>query len=140
MVDNSDPTKPYMISVFPVPEPPEGFGWDNFCDRPGRFGPHNSNNEIHNPDVAQPGNLIHLAYFNAGVRLYDISDPRLVKEVGWFLPADPSEPKRSQSGMLPISITQEVMIDTRGNVFISESSGLYILRNSGEFAGTSTDY
>jgi hypothetical protein len=56
------------------------------------------------------------------------------------LPADPAEPKRSQSGMLPISITQEVMIDTRGNVFISESSGLYILRNSGEFAGTSTDY
>jgi hypothetical protein len=135
MVQNADPAKPYMISVFPVPETPPGFAWDNFCDRPGRFGPHNTNNEIHNPDVAQPGDLIHLAYFNAGVRVYDISEPLLPKEVGWFLPGDPKTPKRSQSGLLPISITQEVLIDTRGNIYISESSGLYILRNSGDLEG-----
>jgi hypothetical protein len=116
-------------------ESPPGFAWDNFCDRPGRFGPHNTNNEIHNPDVAQPGDLIHLAYFNAGVRVYDISEPLLPKEVGWFLPGDPKTPKRSQSGLLPISITQEVLIDTRGNIYISESSGLYILRNSGDLEG-----
>jgi len=135
MVQNADPTNPYMISVFPTPEPPPGYGWDNFCDRPGRFGPHNTNNEIHNTDVAQPGDLIHLAYFNAGVRVYDISEPRLPAEVGWFLPADPKTPKRSQSGLLPISITQEVLIDTRGNIFISESSGLYVLRNSDDLEG-----
>lgn len=135
MIQNADPTNPYMISVFPVPEPPPGYGWDNFCDRPGRFGPHNTNNEIHNTDVAQPGDLIHLAYFNAGVRVYDINDPFLPKEVGWFLPGDPATPKRSQTGLLPISITQEVLIDTRGNIYISESSGLYILRNSGELKG-----
>ena len=135
MVQNADPTKPYMISVFPTPEPPPGYGWDNFCDRPGRFGPHNTNNEIHNDDVAQPGDLIHLAYFNAGLRVYDISEPRLPREVGWFLPGDPETPKRSQSGLLPISITQEVLIDTRGNIFISESSGLYVLRNSGDLEG-----
>ena len=135
MVQNADPTRPYMISVFPTPAPPQGYEWDNFCDRPGRFGPHNTNNEIHNTDVAKPGDLIHLAYFNAGVRVYDISEPRLPAEVGWFLPADPKTPKRSQSGLLPISITQEVLIDTRGNIFISESSGLYVLRNTGDLEG-----
>ena len=135
MVQNADPTRPYMISVFPTPAPPQGYEWDNFCDRPGRFGPHNTNNEIHNTDVAKPGDLIHLAYFNAGVRVYDISELRLPAEVGWFLPADPKTPKRSQSGLLPISITQEVLIDTRGNIFISESSGLYVLRNSGDLEG-----
>jgi len=135
MVQNADPTKPYMISVFPVPKPPPGYAWDNFCDRPGRFGPHNTNNEIHNDDVAQPGDLIHLAYFNAGIRVYDISEPRLPAEVGWFLPGDPATPKRSQSGLLPISISQEVLIDIRGNIFVSESSGLYVLRNSGELKG-----
>ena len=135
MVQNADPTRPYMISVFPTPAPPQGYEWDNFCDRPGRFGPHNTNNEIHNTDVAKPGDLIHLSYFNAGVRVYDISEPRLPAEVGWFLPADPKTPKRSQSGLLPISITQEVLIDTRGNIFISESSGLYVLRNSGDLEG-----
>ena len=135
MVQNADPTRPYMISVFPTPAPPQGYEWDNFCDRPGRFGPHNTNNEIHNTDVSKPGDLIHLAYFNAGVRVYDISESRLPAEVGWFLPADPKTPKRSQSGLLPISITQEVLIDTRGNIFISESSGLYVLRNSGDLEG-----
>ena len=135
MVDNSDPTNPYMISVFPVPKPPADYPWANFCDRPGRFGPHNTNNEIHNPDVKQPDDLIHLAYFNAGVRVYDIGDPYLPAEVGWFLPGDPATPKRSQTGMAPISITQEVLIDTRGNIFAVDSAGIYILRNSGELAG-----
>ena len=137
MVQNADPAKPYMMSVFPTPDPPAGYEWDNFCDKPGRFGPHNTNNEIHNEDVLQPEDtdLIHLAYFNAGVRVYDISEPRLVKEVGYFLPADPATPKRSQSGMLATTISQEVLIDTRGNIYVSESSGIYILRNSGELEG-----
>jgi len=135
MIDNSDPTNPYMISVFPTPKPPADYPWANFCDRPGRFGPHNTNTEIHNPDVAPPGNLIHLAYFNAGVRVYDISDPRLPTEVGWFLPGDPATPKRSQTGMAPLSITQEVLIDTRGNIFAVDSAGIYVLRNSGALAG-----
>jgi hypothetical protein len=135
MVQNADPTKPYMMSTFPIPEVPEGFAWDNFCDRPGRFGPHNINNEIHNQDVMPPNELIHMAYFNAGVRVYDISEPRLPKEVGWFLPGDPETPKRSQSGYLPISITQEVLIDTRGNIFTSGATGMYVLRNSGDLEG-----
>jgi len=134
MVQNADPTKPYMMSTFPIPEVPEGFAWDNFCDRPGRFGPHNMSNEIHNQDVMQPNDLIHLAYFNAGVRVYDIAEPRLPKEVGWFLPADPKTPKRSQSGYMPISITQEVLVDTRGNIFTSGAAGMYVLRNSGDLA------
>jgi hypothetical protein len=134
MVQNADPTKPYMMSTFPIPEVPEGFAWKNFCDRPGRFGPHNMSNEIHNQDVMQPNDLIHLAYFNAGVRVYDIAEPRLPKEVGWFLPADPKTPKRSQSGYMPISITQEVLVDTRGNIFTSGATGMYVLRNSGDLA------
>jgi len=135
MVQNADPAKPYMMSTFPIPEVPEGFAWSNFCDRPGRFGPHNINNEIHNQDVKQPDDLVHMAYFNAGVRVYDISEPRLPKEAGWFLPGDPETPKRSQSGYLPISITQEVLIDTRGNIFTSGATGMYVLRNSGDLEG-----
>ncbi len=134
MVQNADPTKPYMMSTFPIPKVPDGYAWDNFCDRPGRFGPHNVNNEIHNQDVMQPNDLIHLAYFNAGVRVYDVNEPRLPEEVGWFLPGDPATPKRSQSGYMPISITQEVLIDTRGNIFTSGATGMYVLRNSGELA------
>ena len=31
----------------------------------------------------------YLTYFNAGLRVYDISDATLPKEVAWFLPPDP---------------------------------------------------
>lgn len=134
MVQNADPTKPYMMSYMPIPDVPEGYDWDNFCDKQGRFGPHNVNNEIHNQDVMQPNDLIHLAYFTAGIRVYDIGEPRLPREVGWFLPADPATPKRSQSGYYPVAITQEVLIDTRGNIFTSGAAGMYVLRNRGELA------
>lgn len=134
MVQNADPAKPYMMSYMPIPDVPEGYAWENFCDKQGRFGPHNVNNEIHNQDVMQPNDLIHLAYFTAGIRVYDIADPRIPKEVGWFLPADPTTPKRSQSGYHPVAITQEVLIDTRGNIFTSGAAGMYVLRNSGDLA------
>src|SRR5262249_41320178 len=131
MIDNSDMTKPMMISVFPPPRPPAGSPWKNFCDKPGRFGPHNVNTEIHNPDVAQNGNLLHVAYFTAGMQVYDISDPRLPTNVGYFMPPEPDHPERSQSGMLQTSISQETLTDKRGNIFLLESGGLWALKDTG---------
>ncbi len=135
MIDNSDKTKPMMISVFPPPRPPAGSPWKNFCEKPGRFGPHNVNTEIHNVDVAQDNNILHVAYFNAGMQVYDISDPRLPTNVGYFQPPEPDHPERSQSGMLATSISQETLTDTRGNIFLLESGGIWVLHDSGALAG-----
>jgi hypothetical protein len=131
MMDNSDPAHPELISIFPVPRPPKNSPWKDFCEKPGRFGPHNVSTEIHNPDVEKPGDLIHVAYFNAGLRVYDIHDARLPTETGWFLPPEPSEPRRSQSGMLTTSISQDTLTDTRHNVYLLESGELWILRDTG---------
>lgn len=131
MMDNSDPAHPRLISVFPVPRPPKNSPWKDFCEKPGRFGPHNVNTEIHNPYVEKPGDLIHVAYFNAGLRVYNIHDPRLPTETGWFLPPDPSEPRRSQSGMLATSISQDTVTDTRHNIYLLESGEIWILRDTG---------
>lgn len=135
MVDNSDPKAPMMMSVFPTPRPPADSPWKNFCEKPGRLGPHNVNTEIHNPDVAPPSDLLHVAYFTAGMRVFDIKDPRLPTEVGWFLPAEPDHPTRSQSGMLQTSISQETLTDARGNIFLMESGGLWALKDTGALAG-----
>ena len=41
IVDVADETHPRLISLFPLPRPPEDAPFRNFCERGGRFGPHN---------------------------------------------------------------------------------------------------
>jgi fructose-1,6-bisphosphatase I len=45
------------MSLFPLPVPSKGAPYKNCCEKGGRFGPHNVNQEIHLPDVEKPGNL-----------------------------------------------------------------------------------
>jgi LVIVD repeat len=96
LIDNKDRSKPQLISLFPVPRPPKEAPYKDFCDKGGRFGPHNVSQEIHSPDVQKPGNMIYIAYFNAGLRAFDISDPHLPTEMSWFIPPErPDAPKFS---------------------------------------------
>ena len=43
LIDNRNPARPRLISLFPVPIPPKGAPYKNFCEKGGRFGPHNVN-------------------------------------------------------------------------------------------------
>ncbi len=128
MIDIADPAKPRLLSVFPLPVPPKGAPYTDFCDKGGRFGPHNTNLEYHLPDVEKQGDLIYLTYFNAGLRIFDIKDPRLPKEVGWFIPPAPTK----RIGPLPAKLvnqTEDVLVDRRGNIYITDKQwGLFVLR------------
>jgi hypothetical protein len=84
------------------------------------------------PDVEKQRDLIYLTYFNAGLRIYDIKNPRLPKEVGWFIPPTPTR----RYGPLPydnlVSQTEDVLVDTRGNIYITDKNwGIFILRYTG---------
>jgi hypothetical protein len=133
LIDNKDPSKPRLISIFPVPRPPKNAPYKDFCDKGGRFGPHNTNQEIHSPDVAQPGNVMFVTYFNAGLRAFDISDPHLPTEVGWFIPPErPGAPLHTGPHASPINWTEDVLQDTRGNIYISDDKwGVWILHYTG---------
>jgi hypothetical protein len=132
MIDIKDPTKPRLMSVFPTPVPPRSAPYTDFCDKGGRFGPHNTNLEQHSPDVEKQANLIYLTYFNAGLRIFDIEDPRLPKEVGWFIPPTPTQ----RLGPVPwklVNQTEVVLVDTRGNIYIDDKQwGLFVLRYDGK--------
>jgi hypothetical protein len=133
LFDNSNPARPMLISTLPIPVPPANAPFKDFCNKGGRFGPHNTNQEIHLPDVEKPGNLIYLTYFNAGLRVYDTELPRLPKEVGWFVPPNPAQPIPSQGGMLTVNQTQDVLVDTRGYIYITDSAwGIWVLRYTGK--------
>jgi hypothetical protein len=134
LIDNANPAHPRLISVFPTPVPPADAPYKDFCDKGGRFGPHNTSQEIHNPAIEQPGKLIDVAWFNAGLRIFDISDPRLPKEVGYFMPPERADmPSQSGAHASDINWSEELAVDARGNIFMNDDKwGLFVLRYTGE--------
>ncbi len=134
MVDNSNPAKPQLISIFPSPRPPKNAPYKDFCDKGGRFGPHNTSQEIHNPAIQQPGNLIDVAWFNAGLRIFDISNPRLPTEVGYYMPPERANmPDKGGAHASPVNWSEELAVDARGNIFMNDDKwGLFVMRYTGK--------
>ena len=133
IVSVKDETKPRLISLFPLPHPDPAMGVRNFCERPGRFGPHNQHQPQNQSVLWQDEDLVFVTYFNAGLRVFDIRDERAPKEVGWFVAPDPALRRGPlpQSGLATQS--EDVVVDARGNIFVSDKNhGVYILRYEGE--------
>ncbi|MEY2661362.1 MAG: hypothetical protein RLZZ123_2534 [Pseudomonadota bacterium] len=74
-------------------------------------------------------NLVFLTYFNAGLRVYDISDARKPKEIACYIPSDPEV----RLGPLPksglVTQSEDVLVDARGHIYVSDKNrGVCILR------------
>ena len=84
VVDVSDERHPREISRFPVPD-------GDYCARGLRFGPHNLHEN--RPGTFQSDRIVYVTYFNAGLRVYDTSDPLQVREIACYVPeAPPGQP------------------------------------------------
>ncbi|MGK8522566.1 LVIVD repeat-containing protein [Nocardia asteroides] len=132
IVDITDPANPFLLSLFPAPVPPPDAPYADFATRGGWRGPHNINHHQHHPDVQRQGDLFYIAHFNAGLRIYDVSNPYLVREVGYFLPPEPTK----RYGPMPegelVLQTEDVVVDRRGFIYITDKNqGLWILRYTG---------
>jgi len=131
IVDISNLNKPLILSFFPRPVPPDDAPYADFCDAGGRFGPHNINQHQHSPDVLKIGNLVHMTYFNAGLRLYDISHLRQPKEVGFFIPPPPEKNRFSPPDQTKIAQTTEIVVDARGYIYLTDhDQGLWIVKRT----------
>jgi len=135
IVDVADETSPRLVSLFPLPEPPPGAPYKNFAERGGRFGPHNQHQKQYQDVLLDDENRTYLTYFNAGLRVYDISDEQLPREIAYFLPPDP----KTRLGFLPktwlVAQTEDVLVDSRGFIYITDKNqGVYILRLSDNFS------
>jgi hypothetical protein len=131
-IDNKDPKQPRLMSLFPTPRPPAGAPFKDFCDKGGRFGPHNTVMELHNPDVHRPTNTMYVTWFNAGIRAFDVSDPYLVTETAWFVPPENPTPNPKESGphKAPTNWMEDVTQDSRGYIYVDDDKwGLWILKD-----------
>lgn len=135
LVDVSDERRPRLVSLFPQPVAPAGAPFRNFCERGGRFGPHNQHQAQHQPCLLARDDLVFLTYFNAGLRVIDIADARQPREVAFFVPPDPLE----RRGVLPrgrlAAQSEDVLVDARGFVYVTDKNhGLYVLEDEGGLA------
>jgi len=128
IVDISDEKQPRMISLFPLPEPPPESGLKNFYEKGGRFGPHNHHHPNHQACLEDRDDIAYLTYFNAGLRVYDIRDPRQPKEIAYFVPGDPKVRVGAKPSKL-VAQSEDVIVDRRGFIYLSDKNhGVHILR------------
>lgn len=126
MLDITTETKPFPVSVWQVPV-------GNFCEKGGRFGPHQSADTQNGVMIRHTDKLAWIAYFNAGVRVVDLSNPYALKEVGHYLPKTNERSYPIADGQ-PVAIQMnDVDIDHRGLAYAVDrvGTGLFILEYTG---------
>ena len=126
----TDEMHPFPVSTWQVPV-------GNFCDKGGRFGPH-QHAETVNGDINRFENkLAWVAYFNAGVRVVDLSDPYNLKEVGYYIPKTNALSHPITKGQPTAIQINDVDIDHRGLAYVSDrvGSGLFIFEYTGDRRG-----
>jgi len=106
VIDIQDEHNPRILSLFPQPE-------GDFCKKGLRFGPHNLHEN--QPGSTVSDRFIYVTYYNAGLRVVDIDDPRAPKEVAYYIPGTPPGQKAIQ--------TNDVYVDHRGLIYISDRVG-----------------
>ena len=127
IVDISDEKQPRMVSLFPLPEPPPESGLKNFYEKGGRFGPHNHHHPNHQACLEDRDDIAYLTYFNAGLRVYDVRDPRQPKEIAYFVPGDPKVRVGTKPSKL-VAQSEDVIVDRRGFIYLSDKNhGIFIL-------------
>jgi hypothetical protein len=113
VVDVGDPADPRVLGVCP---PPAG----DFCERGLRFGPHNTHEN--RPGSYRSAELVFVTYFNAGLRVYDVADPRAPVEIGHWIPPTPP-------GQAAVQIN-DVYVSEAFDIYVTDriGGGVYALR------------
>jgi hypothetical protein len=122
-VDITNESKPFPVSVWQVPV-------GDYCSKGGRFGPHQSADTVNGKINRFNDKIAWLAYFNAGVRVVDLTDPYRLQEVGYYIPKVNAN-THPVAGNQPVVIQMnDVDIDHRGLAYASDraGAGLFILQ------------
>lgn len=124
LLDVSDRAGPRVIGG--LPEPAE----QDFRALGGVFGPHNLHEN--RPGTWQSEDTIFATYQNAGIRVYDISDPGAVTEVAYLVPPPPARniDPRASAALAPQSA--DLIVSAEGLVIASDlNAGLSLMQFEG---------
>lgn len=111
--------EPNLVPIATAPLPPA----EEYCGRGGRFGAHNLHENDPVPTAWHSEEELIGAFFNAGVRVYDIRDPFHPRETGHLVPP---APPASPAGAVQVN---DVYADEQGIIYAVDrfSGGLYVI-------------
>lgn len=118
------PSNPISVATLPTPNEIE------YCKEPGHFGPHNFHENRTGSFISST--TIFATYQNAGLRVFDISDPFRPEEHGYFVPPKPAKMTERRKNRPHALHTADVFVDNSGLAYITDfNSGLYIVEYTG---------
>jgi hypothetical protein len=124
MFDVREPSNPVSIATFPQPSEAD------YCAKGGNFGPHNLHEN--RPGAFQSSRLIFATYYNAGVRAYDIDNPFQPREVGYFVPPNPTRMMDPRPNRPQVIQSCDCYVDRNGLMYLTDpNAGLNILQFEG---------
>jgi hypothetical protein len=124
LFDNRDKSNPRSIATFPHPTEAD------FKNKGGHFGPHN----IHEnrPGSFVSAETIFATYQNAGVRVFDIRDPRQPTETAAWVPPAPPRMMDTRPNRARVIQSADVFVDAAGLIYSTDyNAGLFILEYGG---------
>jgi hypothetical protein len=125
MVDVREKSNPVTVSTLPTPAEKD------YCKEGGHFGPHNMHEN--RPGAFQSSDLIFATYQNAGVRVFDISNPLQPQEAGHFIPPANFDHWMDNRPNRPHVIHMvDVYVDREGLMYTTDfNAGVHILEWQG---------
>jgi hypothetical protein len=132
VLDIASETTPWPMATLNVPQFP-----GDFCGKGARFGAHAVTEAIYPPYY---GKIISVSWFNAGVRMWDIRDPKNPKPIAYFIQAPTANTAASCSTINGVTncfnatMNDYVEYDDRGYIYAADraGTGVTILSLSGE--------
>ena len=131
MFDITHESHPMPVATWQVPT-------GDFCDKGGRFGPHQHAEMVNGRFNRHEDKMAWVAYFNAGVRVVDLSDPYHLKEIGYYIPKTNEHSHPMAEGQKTAIQINDVTLDHRGYAYATDrvGTGLFVFEYTGPKPGT----
>ena len=124
MFDNHDKANPAVLATFPQPAEAD------YKSKGGHFGPHNLHEN--RPGTFVSSETIFATFQNAGVRVFNVRDPRKPVETGAWVPPAPTRMMDHRPNRARVIQSADVFVDAAGLIYATDyNAGLFILEFQG---------